>query len=95
MFAVAVTFQVKLDCLTAFLPLMLENARTSLREEPGCQHFDICHTPGEATVFLYEIYDNKAAFDAHRAMDHFKDFDAATAQMIDTKKLRMFEEVIR
>jgi len=95
MFAVTVTFRIKPESLSAFLPLMQGNARTSVEDEPGCQLFDICHTPGETTVFLYEIYDNKAAFDAHLASAHFKSFDAATAQMIDTKDVRVFEKVIR
>ncbi len=95
MFAVTVTFEIKPDEMVNFLPLMQQNARQSLENEPGCQVFDICHSFGESTVFLYEIYDDKVAFDTHLATQHFKNFDAATAAMIETKDVRVFEEVIR
>lgn len=95
MFAVTVTFEIKPENVDRFLALVQENAQTSLRDEPGCQLFDICHTLGETTVFLYEIYDSKAAFDAHLASAHFKTFDAATARMVDSKDARLFEKVIR
>jgi autoinducer 2-degrading protein len=39
-------------------------------------------------VFLYEVYDDRAAFDAHLSAPHFKSFDAATAGMIRSKKVR-------
>ena len=39
-------------------------------------------------MFLYEVYDDRAAFDAHLSTPHFKSFDAATAGMIRSKKVR-------
>jgi hypothetical protein len=33
-------------------------------------------------VFLYEVYDNEAALNAHRATDHFKKYQATTASMV-------------
>ena len=36
-------------------------------------------------VFLYELYDDAAAFDAHRGMPHYRRFDAGTAAMIASK----------
>ncbi|HCI20551.1 MAG TPA: antibiotic biosynthesis monooxygenase, partial [Alphaproteobacteria bacterium] len=48
-----------------------------------------CHDPDHpGHVFLYEVYDDRAAFDAHLSMPHFKSFDAATAGMIRSKKVR-------
>ncbi|MGI9463684.1 MAG: putative quinol monooxygenase, partial [Aestuariivirgaceae bacterium] len=42
-----------------------------------CRRFDVCTDPDRPErVFLYEIYDDRAAFDAHLASDHFKAFDA-------------------
>jgi autoinducer 2-degrading protein len=93
MYAVAVTFDIQPGQMNRFLPLMIDNARTSRSIEPGCQQFDICRN-GD-TVFLYEIYDSRAAFDDHLASDHFKSFDAAVARMIAQKQIDLFEEVIR
>jgi quinol monooxygenase YgiN len=38
-------------------------------------------------VFLYELYDDRAAFDAHLATPHFKAFAAATDAMIATRRI--------
>lgn len=93
MYAVAVTFDIYLDQMDAFLPLMLENARTSRTVEPGCQQFDVCRSGNR--IFLYEIYANRAAFDVHLTSDHFRQFDTAVTAMIESKKVELYEEVIR
>ncbi|SET48115.1 putative quinol monooxygenase [Oceanicella actignis] len=95
MYAVTVTFRIKPGRMDAFLPLMLANARTSLAEEPGCLQFDVCRAPGEDVVFLYEIYADRAAFDAHLASAHFKAFDVEVAAMVEDKRVALFEEVLR
>jgi len=93
MYAVCVTFKIHSEQLQDFLPLMLANARTSREEETGCQMFDVCVQ--DAEVFLYEIYDDRAAFDLHLASAHFKTFDASTAHMVASKQVALFDEVIR
>lgn len=95
MFAVTVTFTLMPGAKDAFLPKMVENASTSLREEPGCLQFDVCLGSDPETVFLYEVYDNSAAFDAHLESTHFKSFDASVAGMIAYKVVHQFSEVIR
>ncbi|KUP93370.1 putative quinol monooxygenase [Tritonibacter horizontis] len=98
MYVVTVTFTLLPGCLTEFLPLMVENARRSLAEEPGCQQFDVCtaraRSPADE-VFLYEIYDDEAAFAAHLDSAHFKAFDAAVAGFVAAKDVRLFREVLR
>ena len=93
MYAVTVTFRIKSGKMEIFLPLMVNNARASCDREPGCQMFDVCRD--EDTVFLKEVYDDRAAFDAHLASDHFREFDGAVADMIEDKQIRLFTEVIR
>ena len=94
MYAVVVTFEIKEDRIGAFMPAMLRNARTSLSEEPGCRRFDVCTDPGQPTeVFLYELYTDRAAFDAHLASAHFRTFDSHVAEMIATKDIRTYAEV--
>ena len=94
MFAVIVTFEVHKDTMDQFLPLMLENAETSLRDEDRCHRFDVCTDhcrPNE--VFLYELYTNAAAFDVHLKSAHFATFTAATSDMIAAKQVRTCREV--
>ena len=92
MYVVVVDFKIKPERLAQFMPLMLENARLSRETEPGCRQFDVCVDPKDkASVFLYEIYDDRAAFDAHLATMHFKRFDAAVGDMVAAKAVRLLE----
>jgi autoinducer 2-degrading protein len=89
MYVVSVVFTIAAAARTAFLPLMLDNARRSREVEPGCRQFDVCvdaARPG--LVFLYEVYDDRAAFDAHLASTHFKAFAAATQSMIEARDIQ-------
>ena len=89
MYVVTVEFDVHPQHLAAFLPLMRENARLSRESEPGCRQFDVCtNTQWPHSVFLYELYDDRAAFDAHLASEHFKRFDAAVREMVVNKVVR-------
>lgn len=95
MFAVVVTFQITPANEEAFLTLMLANAATSRTQEPGCLRFDVCTDPARpGEVFLYEIYTNAAAFDAHLASAHFIAFDAEAAPMIAAKSVRTYVQVV-
>jgi quinol monooxygenase YgiN len=93
-YAVVVLFTIKPDALKAFTPLMLANAQTSLLDEAGCQQFDVATDPAcPNEVFLYEIYSDRAAFEAHLASAHFKEFDLAVADMIAAKDVRTYAQV--
>ncbi len=101
MYVVTVAFEIRPEAAAAFLPLMLENARKSLAEEPGCLRFDVCgedagsrDAAGDAPparIFLYEIYRDRGAFDAHLASAHFQSFDAATRSMVASKQVASWQ----
>lgn len=95
MFAVCVTFEIDPGQIETFLGLMRHQAATSLAEEPGCQRFDVW-TDGAApaTVFLYEIYSDRAAFDDHLQSTHFKTFDRDVSPMIVEKSVRTYDQAI-
>ena len=44
-------------------------------------------------MLLYEIYTDKAAFDAHLASNHFHDFNAATLDWVSDKKVSAYERI--
>jgi len=91
MYVITVTFHVKPAHREEFLREMRMNAASSLRLEPGCRHFDVCVSPRDpCTVFLYELYDDRAAFDAHLASDHFQAFNRVTAGWIESKEVLDF-----
>lgn len=91
MFVVTVTFRLKPGHEAEFLKIMRENARASLANEPGCRRFDICLDPDDPTVvFLYELYDDAAAFDAHQGMPHFAATGEAAGPLTAEKTVRCF-----
>ncbi len=93
-YAVCVTFTIRPEAWDAFLPLMHANAAASLKNEEGCHRFDVLTDPAYPhEVFLYELYTDPAAFDAHLASDHFKSFDAATADMVAGKAVKRYTQV--
>lgn len=95
MFAICVTFQIKPGQMEAFLPLMLDNAATSKTLEDGCHRFDVLTDADKPDqVFLYELYTDSAAFDAHCASAHFMTFSSATAEMVAGKEVTSWSTVV-
>jgi quinol monooxygenase YgiN len=87
-YVITVDFRLHPGRLAQFLPLMLENAEKSRTLEPGCHRFDVLLPAGETDrVFLYEIYQDEAAFNTHREMAHFKEFDSATRALIKERAI--------
>lgn len=91
-FTILVRFRIKPGQMPAFLPLMLENAQASRRDEPGCERFDVLRPQDDRdAILLYEIYADRAAFDAHCASPHFKHFDSATRSMVAEKQVTVLD----
>ena len=86
-FAVTVVFVAKPENRDDFRAAMLENAHASRTREPGCRQFDVCETPDGSEIFLYEIYDDEAAFKAHLATDHYKKFNAQVTPWVAEKRV--------
>jgi len=81
-----VDFRLKAGTFDRFRKLIVENARASLRGEAGCRRFDVVIPDGDADrVVLYEIYDDAAAFEAHKRTPHFAVFDRESAPFVATK----------
>ena len=72
MLALVVSLQVRPGHRGAFLDAITENAARSFTDEPGCRYFDVTVDSADDHHFLfYELYDDHAALDAHRAAPHF------------------------
>ena len=88
-FAIIVKFTLKPGMAKSFAPLIMENATASVRDEPTCQQFQVLHDEqNPEIVFLYEVYDNAAALDAHRETPHFKKFIEAAEEMISDREVQ-------
>ena len=63
-----VDFRVKPGTKARFLEIIGEHAAQTLANEEGCLQFEVCDpVEGEDRVFLYEMYADEAAFEAHKA----------------------------
>ena len=92
MYVITVLFSIKPEHSSEFLQAMVANARTSVADEPGCRQFDVCVSDRNSNdVFLYEVYDSNAAFDAHLASAHFRQFSESTAASVTGKDIQAFE----
>jgi autoinducer 2-degrading protein len=85
-FAIWVEFEIKPGATPAFLQAARLDATGSVTHEPGCRRFDVLVDPDHPQrVCFYEVYDDEAAFDAHREMPHFKAYIAASEPLIANK----------
>ena len=90
-FVITVDFEVHEGKLSEFMPLMLDNAEKSRTLEPGCDRFDVLGPDaGGHHVFLYEIYKDKSAFDAHLKTSHFVEFNQRTSSLIKGRTVGRF-----
>jgi autoinducer 2-degrading protein len=94
MFVVIVFFEAKAAHVAEFRDAILINAKASVDDEPGCRQFDVAQDPNDpAQFFLYEIYDDEAAFKAHIETAHFKHFDHISAPWTAAKKVMTFGRI--
>jgi quinol monooxygenase YgiN len=92
MLALVVEFRIHAMHVAAFAAAIADNARTSRGSEPGCRQFDICRDPADASLFfLYELYDDEAAIQAHLRSPHFLAMDRATADWVAAKTVRRLD----
>ena len=92
-YVVTVVFIAKPEHRAEFRAAMLENAHASRTTEPGCRQFDVGETADGAEIFLYEIYDEEAAFKAHLATPHYKHFNTVTPPWVVLKKVTIFNRI--
>jgi quinol monooxygenase YgiN len=86
---ILVEFRLKPGTRDRFLAEVEPDARDSVAKEPGCRRFDVLVPEDEAdVVWLYEIYDDAAAFDAHMETPHLKEFRAAIEPIVERSTIR-------
>ena len=89
--ALIVEFLILPAYIEAFASAIAENARISRSTEAGCRQFDICRDPAQpGRFFLYELYDDEAAVQAHLHSAHFLAFSQATGNWVERKTVRRY-----
>lgn len=69
MFVLTVDLTIKPEHSEEFAVAIGRQAQTSVAEEEGCYRFDVHrHETERSRFFLYEVYRDRAAFEAHTKM---------------------------
>ena len=72
MYSLLLKTQLQPGSLEQFMDVMSVNAASSVRDEPGCLVFDVVRDRSAPDlVWLYEVYTDEAAFEAHLLTPHF------------------------
>jgi quinol monooxygenase YgiN len=91
-FALVVRFDLKAGAGEAFDQLVAETVAQIERHEPGTVIY-ACHTvhsERNARVF-YELYEDRAAFEAHEEAEHVKRFLRLREQFVDHLRVEFLE----
>jgi (4S)-4-hydroxy-5-phosphonooxypentane-2,3-dione isomerase len=93
-FVVTVDFKLKPGVMKRFRALLDRNAIDSCGQEPGCRRFDVMVPEGVSDcIFLYEIYDDGAAFDAHLKSAHFDIFNRESDDLVISRDVKFLSLV--
>jgi len=86
-FTVLAEFETPPESYAAFLELCQYDSVHSVQDEPGCSCFDVLTPEDEPNIIvLYEVYADRAAFDAHKETPHYAKFSAGVESMGITLK---------
>jgi (4S)-4-hydroxy-5-phosphonooxypentane-2,3-dione isomerase len=92
MFIVTVDFEAHSEYEHLFREALVANAQASLRNEEGCRQFDVAVSSDQPhRFFLYEVYADRAAFEAHLASTHYAEFAHATITWVRHKAVRILQ----
>jgi autoinducer 2-degrading protein len=86
MHIVLVQVTVKPEMLGEFERALLQNARESVKNDPGCLRFDVSQARENPLQWvLHEVYDREESHAAHRKAPHFLAYSAVAERAIAEK----------
>lgn len=92
-----VTNAIDFDILPAQFDAFIAAAKVNgaaTPKDPGSREFDIMVAQNDPHhLMFYEVYDNAAAQDVHRATDHYKTYQAATKDMVAARSINPLTSV--
>jgi|GEM_PF-681259 len=85
-YVVTVDFGTAPENFERFKQIMDENAKASVSDETGCREFNVYEVAASPNhLFLYEVYDDEAAFQQHVNSAHFKHFNEVSMPLITSR----------
>jgi quinol monooxygenase YgiN len=86
-YVITADFEIVAADFDKYVALAKENATVSIKD-PGCREFNIAISPKNPNhVYIFEVWENAAALDAHRATDHLKAYLGATKDMVAKRNI--------
>ncbi len=84
MYAVFVTINIDPERVDEFTQASFGDAEGSVRDEPECFRFDMLRDPEiPSRFYLYEVYRDEDAFQAHLETPHFLQWKSVVEEMFD------------
>lgn len=85
-YVVTVDFGTAPENFEHFKQIMNENAKASVSDEPGCREFNVYEVASAPNhLFLFEVYDDEAAFQQHVNAAHYKHFKEVSDPIITSR----------
>ena len=89
MYIIIAPIQIKAEFKEQFVSGITENARGAVNDEPGCLRFDVVQDANDDNrIWVYEVYRDEAAFQAHTQAPHFLKFRDASVDWRDQGTLQ-------
>ncbi len=89
MYVIIAPLQIKEGAKEKFLEALLPNAQAAANTEPGCLRFDVIQDAGDPNrVWVYEVYVDEAAFQAHTSSEHYLKAIAVLGELRDDPVLQ-------
>jgi (4S)-4-hydroxy-5-phosphonooxypentane-2,3-dione isomerase len=90
----AVNLRIQRENVERFMAALLSNAREA-RKEPGCRQFEVLVDMSDPTkMFLFEVYDDAKAFEAHQQTPHFKKYFAEAVPLLASRERHMLKRAL-
>lgn len=84
MLALLVAIKIKPGYRDKFVDELMSDARGSVNDEPGCLRFDVLQDSADPnSIYLYEVYKDEKALEAHREAPHYKKWREAVKDWFD------------
>ena len=82
MYIVVAPIQIKAEHKDAYVQAILDDAKGSVKDEPGCFKFDVLQDSGDPNrIWVYEVYKDEDAFKAHMVAPHYLKMQELTQGM--------------
>jgi len=95
MFAVTVTFTIRLGQQAGFMRALEAHIAETVATDTGCVRADALGDPTRpGKVTLLQVFETKEDFDAYRASPLAKGFDSKVVDIVTTRAIATWSEVI-